>query len=297
MSRPGLAVPLLAEAAAFADHYGFAIDVLAAYRPTGKGRVERQVAIVRDHVTAGRRFASLAQLDGAFAGWVPIAPRPGAPHPRGGHRRARRRRPRRARGAAGGAVSGLRPAPAPGRQGLPGLVRGQPVFGARHPGARHARSSTSAPGSTRWPSTPCLATAGVDSCWQRTPARRRRGAGSSTRRTGTGYPTDTPAPSPPAMLPRRRPASPAAAGTGAGAGAARDAAGIPPSRDCGRDAPAAERLRAGHPARHAARGRLTRPRRRLTRPCASPYALPRVTGLAGFPLFPSWQPAPAPAGP
>jgi transposase len=70
--RPGLAVPVLAEAAAFADHYGFAIDVLAAYRPTGKGRVERQVAIVRDHVTAGRRFTSLAELDGAFAAWVPL---------------------------------------------------------------------------------------------------------------------------------------------------------------------------------------------------------------------------------
>jgi hypothetical protein len=26
---------------------------LAAYRPTGKGRVERQVTIVRDHVLAG----------------------------------------------------------------------------------------------------------------------------------------------------------------------------------------------------------------------------------------------------
>jgi hypothetical protein len=33
---PGVAVPLHPEAAAFADHYGFAIDVLAAYRPTGE---------------------------------------------------------------------------------------------------------------------------------------------------------------------------------------------------------------------------------------------------------------------
>jgi hypothetical protein len=39
---------------AFAGHYDFDIDVLAAYRPTGKGRVERQVDIVRDHVLAGR---------------------------------------------------------------------------------------------------------------------------------------------------------------------------------------------------------------------------------------------------
>jgi transposase len=69
---PREAVPLHPEAAAFAAHYGFVIDVLAAYRPTGKGRVERQVAIVRDHVLTGRRFDSLAELDGAFTEWVPI---------------------------------------------------------------------------------------------------------------------------------------------------------------------------------------------------------------------------------
>jgi transposase len=69
---PRLAVPLHPEAAAFADHYGFSIDVLAAYRPTGKGRVERQVSIVRDHVLAGRRFDSIAELDGAFHTWLPI---------------------------------------------------------------------------------------------------------------------------------------------------------------------------------------------------------------------------------
>ena len=38
---PGQAVPLHPEAVAFAGHYGFDIDVLAAYRPTGKGRVRR----------------------------------------------------------------------------------------------------------------------------------------------------------------------------------------------------------------------------------------------------------------
>ncbi|HEV8056263.1 MAG TPA: IS21 family transposase [Nocardioidaceae bacterium] len=69
---PGVAVPLHPEAAAFAEHYGFVIDVLAAYRPTGKGRVERQVLIVRDHVIAARRFDSIAELDGAFAAWLPI---------------------------------------------------------------------------------------------------------------------------------------------------------------------------------------------------------------------------------
>jgi transposase len=70
--RPGAAVPLHPDAAAFADHYGFTIDVLAAYRPTGKGRVERQVAIVREHVVAGRTFTGIADLDAAFLDWLPI---------------------------------------------------------------------------------------------------------------------------------------------------------------------------------------------------------------------------------
>jgi hypothetical protein len=37
----------------------------------GKGRVERQVIIVRDHVLAGRSFSSLGELDQAFLAWVP----------------------------------------------------------------------------------------------------------------------------------------------------------------------------------------------------------------------------------
>src|SRR4051794_5817533 len=69
---PGVAVPLHPEAAAFAGHYGFVIDVLAAYRPTGKGRVERQVAIVREHVLAGRSFDGIGEMDAAFADWLPI---------------------------------------------------------------------------------------------------------------------------------------------------------------------------------------------------------------------------------
>lgn len=38
---PGQAVPLHPKAVAFAGHYGFDNDVLAAYRPTGKGRAGR----------------------------------------------------------------------------------------------------------------------------------------------------------------------------------------------------------------------------------------------------------------
>ncbi|WP_443052791.1 IS21 family transposase [Streptomyces sp. FXJ1.172] len=69
---PGEAVPLHPEAVAFAGHYDFDIDVLAAYRPQGKGRVERQVGIVRDHVLAGRAFASIEEMNAAFAAWVPL---------------------------------------------------------------------------------------------------------------------------------------------------------------------------------------------------------------------------------
>lgn len=66
---PGKAVPLHPEAVAFAGHYDFDVDVLAAHRPTGKGRVERQVDIVREHVVAGRSFDSINELDHAFVGW------------------------------------------------------------------------------------------------------------------------------------------------------------------------------------------------------------------------------------
>jgi transposase len=68
---PGEAVPLHPEAVGFAGHYDFDIDVLAAYRPTGKGRVERQVLIIRDHVLSGRAFSSIEEMDAAFAAWVP----------------------------------------------------------------------------------------------------------------------------------------------------------------------------------------------------------------------------------
>ncbi|WP_406385730.1 Mu transposase domain-containing protein [Streptomyces sp. NBC_00211] len=68
---PGEAVPLHPEAVGFAGQYDFDIDVLAAYRPTGKGRVERQVLIVRDHVLSGRSFSSVEEKDTALTTWVP----------------------------------------------------------------------------------------------------------------------------------------------------------------------------------------------------------------------------------
>lgn len=70
--RPREAVPLHPEAAAFAEHYGCDLDVLAAYRPTGKGKIERQVEIVRQHVIKGRDFTDLADVQAAFDTWLPI---------------------------------------------------------------------------------------------------------------------------------------------------------------------------------------------------------------------------------
>lgn len=66
-----MAVPLHPEALAFAAHYGFVIKVAAPYRPQTKGRVERQVHIVRTHVLVGRSFDSLAAMDDAFMAWLP----------------------------------------------------------------------------------------------------------------------------------------------------------------------------------------------------------------------------------
>ena len=69
--RRGQATPLHPEAVAFAGHYGFAIWLAAAYRPQSKGRVERQVEVVRSHVLDGRAFDSLAAMDAAVADWLP----------------------------------------------------------------------------------------------------------------------------------------------------------------------------------------------------------------------------------
>jgi transposase len=68
----GQATPLHPEAVAFASHYGFAIRLAAAGRPQAKGRVERQVEIVRTHVLDGREFDSLAAMDASFLAWLPV---------------------------------------------------------------------------------------------------------------------------------------------------------------------------------------------------------------------------------
>ena len=68
----GEAVPLHPEAIAFAAHYGFAIMVAPPRRPQWKGRVERQVLIVREHVLVGRNFESPEDMDRAFLDWVAL---------------------------------------------------------------------------------------------------------------------------------------------------------------------------------------------------------------------------------
>jgi hypothetical protein len=67
----GQATPLHPEAVAFAAHYDFTIWLAAPCRAQTKGRVERQVEIVRSHVLEGRSFAPLAEMDAAFATWLP----------------------------------------------------------------------------------------------------------------------------------------------------------------------------------------------------------------------------------
>ena len=65
-------VPLHPEAIAFAAHYGFRIVVAPARRPQFKGRVERQVSIVRHGVLDGRTFSWTREMDEAFAAWLPL---------------------------------------------------------------------------------------------------------------------------------------------------------------------------------------------------------------------------------
>jgi hypothetical protein len=141
----GQQAPLHPEAVAFAGHDDFAIWLAAPGRPQTKGRVERQVEIVRSHVLDGRTFASLAEMDAAFATWLPI--RRAQIHRTHGEVIAVRAE--RDRAAAWppprASLHRLRPAHPPGRHRRLDLVWGQPLLGAlaagppRRPGraARH----------------------------------------------------------------------------------------------------------------------------------------------------------------
>jgi transposase len=203
---PGVAVPLHPEAAAFADHYGFSIDVLAAYRPTGKGRAERQVNIVRDHVLAGRGFASIAELDGAFAGWLPI--RRGQVHRTHGQVIAVRAEADRA---------ALAPLPEQpylvaekhlrrvGKDCLVCFEASCYSVPARlvRPGQRvQLQIQVDRPVETSSAFTPSPRTAAGGS--PAIPGRPVAASGSSIRRIGTGSPTATPAPSPSSHPSHRR---------------------------------------------------------------------------------------------
>jgi transposase len=67
----GEAVPLHPEAVGFAGHYDFDIDVLAAYRPTGKGRVEGAGPDRPRPRPVRPVFSSVEEMDAAFITWVP----------------------------------------------------------------------------------------------------------------------------------------------------------------------------------------------------------------------------------
>jgi transposase len=204
--RPGAAVPLHPDAAAFAGHYGFTIDVLAAYRPTGKGRVERQVHIVREHVLAGLRPASIEAMDAAFAVWLPI--RRGQVHRTHGELIAARAIDDRA------ALAELPPVPFWWSTGTcaewartvwsrsrPASTRYPPPRCGPGSGSRSAPAWTPSP-STRSRRTPAMA---GRPCWPRTGEHPSGAAGSSTHRIGTGCPTGTAGPPRPNTTPSHGP--------------------------------------------------------------------------------------------
>jgi hypothetical protein len=137
-------VPLHPEAARVRRALPVQHRVLAAYRPTGKGRVERQVSIVRDHVLSGRSFDSIAELDGAFAAWLPI--RMAQMHRTHGQVSPSAEQDRAALSALPDQpLPGHRPAPAQGREELPGLLRGVLLLGAGPPGLARAASAVAGP--------------------------------------------------------------------------------------------------------------------------------------------------------
>ena len=183
------------------------IDVLAAYRPTGKGRVERQVTIVRDHVLAGRSFSSAGELRQHIPGLGAGPP----PHHHRTHGevigvRAQRDHARIA-AAPGQAVCGRGPAPAAGREGLPGRVRGQLVLGPGE-GCSTGSWSRSAPRPPPSACTPPCQTSTASRSWPCTRGRSAAAPASSTQGTGRRCPTGTHARPPPAAR-----SSPLVAGT------------------------------------------------------------------------------------
>ena len=227
---------------------------------------------------AGRAFLSLEEMDAAFAGWAVL-------------RRTQVHRTHQevigVRAAADHAA--LRPLPASrylvaeqhraGRQGLPDLVRGQHVLGAGPSGA--AVPAGAGPGRDGKVAIDALPGDGGGLLAAHARAARR-GSFVVDEAHWDGLPTVTPAPSPPARRRSRASTRPARRrGTGARAGAlemllaSRPAANAPV-------APAAERLPAGHLARHAARRRLTR----APGAAASPLRITPVRPGGAFPLFP-----------
>lgn len=54
----------------FANHHGFAVNTHRPFRPRTKGKVERPNAYIKDNFLAGRRFASLDDLNAQVLHWL-----------------------------------------------------------------------------------------------------------------------------------------------------------------------------------------------------------------------------------
>jgi hypothetical protein len=141
--RPAVGGAAHPEAAAFADHYGFSIDVLAAYRRAGKVRVERQVRILRDHSST----AAASTRSRSWTARLPSGCRSAGPRPIALAGRSSVR--------AGGRAA-LLPLPVqpylvtekhlrPGRQGLSGQFRSFQLLAAGPPSAGGAAGSATHP--------------------------------------------------------------------------------------------------------------------------------------------------------
>lgn len=175
---------------------GTTTSASTSWRPTGEGRVERQVDIVRDHVLAGRVFA-LRRGDGLCVhGLGGVSYLRGGPAPTA---RSSACGPSHRLAAAAPNVLCRRPAAlAASGQGLPGRLRRKPLLGAGpkgpFPSAGRGPGGEVAGGAACRPSPPMTARL----CWPLTRARSAKGSAWSAKGTGTACQMARTAVSPPA---------------------------------------------------------------------------------------------------
>ena len=138
--RGGAVAP---EAVAFAGHYDFDVDVLAAYRPTGKGVSNAKWDIMRGHIVAGHSLDSIDELDHVLVAWSALW-RQQVHRTHGEVIGGRALRDNAAlRPLPASPYLGDRSASAPGRQRLPGLVC-RSLYSTQHAGSELVRPRRSA---------------------------------------------------------------------------------------------------------------------------------------------------------